>query len=161
MKTDLKKVLAVSEYSGLFFFVSDSKNGIIVESATDKKRTCMSPRARMTSLSDIAVYTDSGELKLRELFERMKALPAETELPHVKSEPKVLQKFFEQVIPDYDRDRFYFSHMKKVVDWFRILKENDALDFEEDSPEELVPNGTEEPVPNGEELSPEEPTAGE
>ena len=134
MKIDLKKVLSVSEYSGLYLFISDSKNGIIVESFADKKRTCMSPRARMTSLADISVYTNTGELRLKEVLERMKNLPAEVEIPDPKAAPILLQKFFKEVIPDYDQDRFYVSHMKKVLDWFRVLCSNDALDFEEEEP---------------------------
>jgi len=132
MKTDLKKVLAVSEHPGLYHFISDSKNGIIVESLADKKRTCMSPRARITSLSDIAIYTDAGELRLREVLERMKNLPTERELPNSKADATLLKKFFQEVIPDYDRDRFYLSHMKKVVEWFRLLRINEALDFEDE-----------------------------
>ena len=43
-----------------------------------------------------------------------------------------MKKFFEEVIPDYDRNRFYVSHMKKVLEWFKLLRDNDALDFEEE-----------------------------
>ncbi|MDR2584792.1 MAG: DUF5606 domain-containing protein [Prevotellaceae bacterium] len=136
MKTDLKKILSVSEHPGLYLYISETKNGIIAEAIADKRRTCLSPRVRMTSLSDIMVYTESGEIKLRELFDRIKALPAEVEVPPAKSEQKLLCSFFEQALPDYDRERFYASHMKKVVEWFRQLRENDMLDFEEEEGEE-------------------------
>ena len=136
MKTDLKKVLAVSGYSGLYHFISDSKSGIIVESMADKKRTCMSPRTRMTSLADISVYTNGGEMKLQEVLECIKALPEGTAIPDAKSDPQLLKTFFEEVIPDYNRDRFYLSHMKKVVEWFRVLLNNDALEFEQEGIEE-------------------------
>ena len=132
MKVDLKKVMTVSGYSGLYLFISDSKSGMIVEAMADKKRTCMSPRARMTSLAEISVYTESGELRLREVLERMKSAPADRELPDARGDSVQLQKFFEEVIPDYDRDRFYASHMRKILDWFRLLKSCDALDFEEE-----------------------------
>jgi hypothetical protein len=140
MKIDLKKVLAVSEHPGLYLFISDSKSGAIVESIADKKRTCMSPRARMTSLSDIAVYTNEGELRLKEVLERMKNLPAVREIPNPKSDAAILRKFFEEVIPDYDRDRFYGSHMKKILEWFLLLRNNDALDFEEEEKREELTN---------------------
>ena len=136
MKIDLKKVLAVSEYSGLYLFISESKSGVIVEAFADKKRTCMSPRTKMTSLSDISVYTDTGELRLKEVLERMKSLPPEKEFPNPKADPLLLKKFFQEVIPEYDRDRFYLSHMKKVLEWFRLLRNSDALDFLEDEKEE-------------------------
>ena len=141
MEIDLKKVLTVAEHSGLYLFISDSKNGVIVESMTDKKRTCMSQRSKMTSLADISIYTDAEELKLKEVLERMKNLPLECEFPGPKPDPIVLRKFFEEVIPNYDRDRFYVSHMKKVLEWFRLLLQNDALDFED---EEVFRNDVEE-----------------
>jgi len=136
MKIDLKKVLAVSEYSGLFLSISESKNGVIVESMVDKKRTCMGLRAKVTSLADIAIFTETGELRLKEVFERIKNLPPEQEVPEPKSDVALLRSFFQEVIPDYDRDRFYTSHMKKVVEWFRLLRSNDALEFEEENEEE-------------------------
>jgi hypothetical protein len=132
MKIDLKKVMAVSEYSGLFLMISDSKNGVIVESMIDKKRTCMSSRTKTTSLADISIYTESGEVKLKEVLERIKNLPAERLIPDPKSDVALLRTFFEEVIPDYDRERFYPSHMKKVVGWFQLLSCNDCLDFVED-----------------------------
>jgi hypothetical protein len=149
MKTDLKKVFAISEHPGLYRFISDSKNGKIVESMTDKKRTCMSPRARIVPLAEIAVYTDEGELHLKEVLERIKGLPAECEVPDPKSDATILRKFFEEVIPNYDRDRFYASHMKKVLEWFRLLRNNDALDFEEEEEKEEEKGGE-----KGEELAP-------
>ena len=132
MKIDLKKVLAVSEHSGLYLFISDSKSGVIVESLTDKKRTCMSSRAKMTSLADISVFTETGEVRLREVLERIKSLSAEKDVPDPKSDVGLLRSFFKEVIPDYDGERFYPSHQKKVAEWFRLLSANDMLEFEEE-----------------------------
>jgi len=144
MKTDLQKVLAVSGYSGLYLFISEAKNGVIVEALADKKRTCLGERARITSLADISVFTDSGELRLKEVLERIKNLPAEQVVPNPKGDVLALRSFFKEVIPDYDRDRFYASHMKKVLEWFCLLRDNDALDFEEEASE--ASNGAEEPT---------------
>ena len=130
MKTDLSKILTVSGYSGLYHFISESKNGVIAESLIDKKRTCLSGRDRMSSLSDIAVYTDSDELRLQDVFEKMKLIAESREVPQHKAEPKLIQAFFQITIPDYDRSRFYASHMKKILEWYHLLRQNDALDFE-------------------------------
>ena len=130
MKTDLSKILTVSGYSGLYHFISESKNGVIAESLIDKKRTCLSGRDRMSSLSDIAVYTDTDELRLQEVFERMKTAAENQDVPTHKADSKLIQAFFQAAVPNYDRSRFYASHMKKVVEWFHILRQNDALDFE-------------------------------
>ena len=130
MKIDLKKVLSVSERSGLYLFISDSKNGIIVESIVDKKRTCLSSRFRSSSLADISIFNETGEISLQEVFELIKNLPPESVVPDAKSDPALLKSFFEEVIPNYDRDRFYLSHMKKIVEWFHQLRDNDMLEFE-------------------------------
>ena len=129
MKTDLSKILAVSGQSGLYLYVSQARNGAIVESLTDKKRSCVSMTSKITSLADISIYTDEEEVKLQQVFENMKEVLGEEDAPSSKSAPEVLKALFEKALPTYDRDRFYVSHMKKVVDWYNNLKNFATLDF--------------------------------
>ncbi len=136
MKTDLTKILTISGQSGLFKYVSQARNGAIVESLADGKRSCFGLRSKMTTLADISIYTDEGETKLKDVFMKMKESLGEENAPVAKSSEKELQDFFGKVLPDYDRDRFHVSHMKKVVSWYNILKESASLDFEEDTQEE-------------------------
>ena len=132
MKTDLTKILSVGGQPGLYRYLAQSNGGVVVESLTDGKRKWMGPSARMTSLSDISVYTQTEEeLKLRDVIVRMKEFLQEKEAPAHSKEPAEMAVFFEHVIPQYDRDRFYPSHMKKVLEWYNLLKSADALDFEE------------------------------
>ena len=130
MKTDLRKVLSISGQSGLYMYVSQANQGAIVEALSTKKRTCCPMSARMTSLADIAIYTDEEEVRLQEVLEKMHAHLGENDAPSHKSKPEELKALFEAVLPDYDRDRFYVSHMKKVVEWYNILKNHASLDFE-------------------------------
>ena len=136
MKTDLRRVLSISGQPGLYLYVSQAHQGAIVEALATKKRTCCPMSARMTSLSDIAIYTDEEEIKLQEVFEKMHAHLGENDAPAAKSDPKVLKGLFEEVLPTYDRDRFYVSHMKKVVEWYNILKNHASLDFVEPESED-------------------------
>ncbi|MDD3522659.1 MAG: hypothetical protein PHC79_06875, partial [Bacteroidales bacterium] len=116
-----------------------SNGGVVVESLTDGKRKWMGPSARMTSLSDISIYTQTEEeLKLRDVFARMKEFLLEKEAPAPGKEAAEMAAFFEQVIPQYDRDRFYPSHMKKILEWYNVLKAADALDFEEEEAEQEI-----------------------
>ena len=131
MKTDLRKVLSISGQPGLYLYVSQAHQGAIVEALATKKRTCCPMSARMTSLADIAIYTDEEEMRLQEVFEKMHAHLGENDAPAAKSDPKVLKGLFEEALPTYDRDRFYVSHMKKVVEWYNILKNHASLDFED------------------------------
>ena len=130
MKTDLRRVLSISGQPGLYLYVSQANQGAIVEALATKKRSCCPMSARMTSLSDIAIYTDEEEVKLQDVFEKMHAHLGENDAPSAKSDQKVLKALFEEVLPAYDRDRFYVSHMKKVVEWYNLLKNNASLDFE-------------------------------
>ncbi|MBO8445705.1 MAG: DUF5606 domain-containing protein [Bacteroidetes bacterium] len=129
MKTDLSKILSISGQSGLFRYVSQSRAGAIVESLADMKRTCFGMNSRITTLADISIYTEDGELKLKDVFLKMKEVLGEDDAPAAKSAPEQLKSFFGQAVPEYDRDRFYVSHMKKVVEWYNALKKYASLDF--------------------------------
>ena len=138
MKTDLSKILAISGQSGLYLYISQARNGAIVEALSDKKRTSVGMTSKITSLADISIYTDDEEVKLQEVFVSMKEVLGDADAPSSKSSADELKALFEKALPTYDRDRFYVSHMKKVVDWYNNLKKYASLDFvnlEEESEE--------------------------
>ena len=138
MKTDLSKILAISGQSGLYLYISQARNGAIVEALSDKKRTSVGMTSKITSLADISIYTDDEEVKLQEVFVSMKEVLGDVDAPSSKSSADELKALFEKALPAYDRDRFYVSHMKKVVDWYNNLKKYASLDFvnlEEESEE--------------------------
>ena len=129
MKIDLTKILAVSGQSGLYLYISASRTGAIVEALADKKRSSVSATSRITSLADISIYTDDEEVKLQQVFVNMKEVLGDADAPSAKSSPEELKALFEKALPTYDRDRFYVSHMKKVVEWYNALKKYASLDF--------------------------------
>jgi hypothetical protein len=129
MKTDLTRILAISGQSGLYLYVSQARNGAIVESLADKKRSSVSATSKITSLADISIYTDDEEVKLQQVFLNIKEVLGEADAPTSKASADELKSLFEKALPDYDRDRFYVSHMKKVVDWYNFLKKYASLDF--------------------------------
>lgn len=122
--------MSISGQSGLFMYISQAHHGAVVEALQTKKRSCCPMSARMTSLADISIYTDEEEVKLQEVLEKMHEVLGENDAPSAKSKPEELKALFEQALPTYDRDRFYVSHMKKVVEWYNLLKNNASLDFE-------------------------------
>ena len=139
MKTDLSRILSISGQSGLFYYVSQARNGAIVEALADKKRTTVGMTSRLTSLADISIYTDDEEVKLQQVLLNMKEVLGDADAPSAKSSAEELKALFEKALPAYDRDRFYVSHMKKVVDWYNNLKKYASLDFvnpEEESAEQ-------------------------
>lgn len=131
-KTDLALILSISGQSGLYLYVAQARNGAIVESIKTKVRSNVSMKTRITSLADISIYTDEGELKLQEVFKQLHAALGEADAPTSKASAAELKAVFEKAVPNYDGDRFYVSHMKKVVDWYNELKNYATLDFVED-----------------------------
>lgn len=129
MKTDLTKVLAISGQSGLYLYISSTRSGAVVEAISDKKRSAVSASSKITALSDISIYTDDDEVKLQDVFLNMKEVLGDADAPSAKSKPEDLKALFEKALPAYDRDRFYVSHMKKVVEWYNALKKYASLDF--------------------------------
>ncbi len=129
MKTDLAKILAISGQSGLYLYISATRQGAVVEALADKKRSSVSATNKITSLADVSIYTDEEEVKLQQVFLNMKDVLGEENAPSAKSDPKELKALFEKALPTYDRDRFYVSHMKKVVEWYNALKNYASLDF--------------------------------
>ena len=136
MKTDLSRILAISGQSGLFNYVSSSRTGVIVESLADKKRSNVAASGKVTSLADISIYTDDEEVKLQQVFLNLKDVLGDADAPTSKAKPEELKALFEKALPTYDRDRFYVSHMKKVVDWYNVLKNHASLDFVEPESED-------------------------
>lgn len=136
MKTELSKILAISGQSGLYLYITSTRTGAVVEALADNKRSAVSATSRITSLSDISIYTDDEEVKLQDVFLSMKEVLGDADAPSAKSKPEELKALFEKALPTYDRDRFYVSHMKKVVEWYNALKKYASLDFV--NPEEEV-----------------------
>lgn len=68
----------------------------------------------MTALSDISIYTETEEeIKLRDILTRMKEHLKEGPAPNPVTRERICRLFFQTVVPEYDRERFYASHMKK------------------------------------------------
>ena len=129
MKTDLARILSVSGQHGLFNYIAQARNGAIVEALSDKRRTCFDMKSRITTLADISIYTGEGEMKLQEVFQKLHDALGEADAPTSKATADELKALFLKAIPNYDGDRFYVSHMKKVVEWYNALKHYSSLDF--------------------------------
>lgn len=138
-KTDLSKILAVSGYPGLYRYVAQSRTGAIAESLSTGARVNFPANGKITTLEDISIYTDEGEMKLREVLQNLSAHLGKENAPSAKDKDEVIRSVFEKALPTYDRDRFYLSHMKKVVGWYNELKAHASLEFvnpDEESSEE-------------------------
>ncbi len=129
MKTiELKDILSISGKGGLFKYVAQARNGIVVESLSDGKRHVAPTTARVSSLKDIAIFTYDDESPLSDIFYLMYENSEGTPLPSHKVSAEELKRYFQELVPEYDEDRVYVSDIRKVIQWYNQLKENDMLE---------------------------------
>ncbi len=136
MQTDLARILSVSGQHGLFQYIAQARSGAIAENLETKQRKVFPTTSRISTLADIAIYTSEGEMKLDEVFLALKAALGDAEAPSPKASEQELVALFQKAIPNYDADRFYVSHMRKVVDWYNELVQYASLDFEDEQQKE-------------------------
>jgi hypothetical protein len=137
---NLRGVVSVTGKPGLFKLVGQNKTGFILESLDEKKIKVVVniSTAKMASLEDITIFGEEDDIKLVDVLERMKGLSSA--LPDAKKDSgDKLRAFFKEVAPKHDEDRVYASDIKKIINWYGILKELPL--FEEEA---LAPLGEED-----------------
>lgn len=134
----LDDILSVSGKPGLYRMVAQSRNGLIAEALADGKRISVSASQQVSSLKDIAIYTYGEEVNLAEIFTSMRTYAAEQKLPDLKASKEEMLDFFRQVLPEFDEERVYASHVKKVLGWYLILDEHGLLTAEDSAIEAEV-----------------------
>lgn len=120
----LQTVLAIAGKPGLYRLVSRGNKNLIVESLdAAKKRTPIFGADKVISLSDIAMYTDNGEVPLAEVLQKVadKESAKEASLNPKKASNEELQNYFAEILPDYDRERVYMTDIKKLLTWYNLL----------------------------------------
>lgn len=133
----LKGILSISGQPGLFKLVTEAKNSIIVESLITGKRSPAYSTSKISALADISVFTETGEIQLKELFLKIKENGS---LINPKASNNEIKSFFEEILPDYDKERVYVSDMKKIMQWYLLLSDQNLLEnSEEEKSEEKSP----------------------
>ena len=129
----LEKVLSISGKPGLYKLITQTRGGFVAESLIDKKRMSVSLQNNVSVLSEIAIYTLTEEVPLKDVFKKIKDKESggKTSVKPKDSKDK-LEEYFFGVLPDYDEDRVYASDIKKVVQWYNLLQEHDMLGFLDD-----------------------------
>ena len=125
-------VLTISGKPGLYRLLSRGRNMFIVECVdASKKRQPVYDSDQVVMLDDIAIYTDTEEVPLRNVFAKIYEKENGVLSFDLKmSTPEELVEYFEGIMPDYDRERVYLTHIKKMYSWYNILVANGITDFE-------------------------------
>jgi hypothetical protein len=126
----LKKILSVSGKPGLYKLVSTSKTITLVESLIDGKRFPIYTHEKIVSLGEIAIYTSEDEIPLKDVLVKIRENENGGKISDdKKSSNKELFSYFETILPTYDKEKVYASDIKKIVNWYNLLIDND-IDFE-------------------------------
>ncbi len=131
-KSILKDIMSISGQGGLFKFISQARNGIIVESLETGKRMQAFSTMKVNSLKDIAVFTKQEEILLEEVFKKISDKESGGASIDPKSNPDELKSYFLKILPDFDQERVYISDIKKMINWYNILQKHDLLKFEKE-----------------------------
>ncbi|MFT4755151.1 MAG: hypothetical protein ACI85Q_002717, partial [Salibacteraceae bacterium] len=116
----LQDILSISGKGGLFKLVGSMKNGVIVESLIDGKKTPAHAHNRISALSDISIYGEDGEKPLAEIVKAILVKFNGEAIDYKKWSGAELKSEFIEVFPDYDEERVYVSDIKKVYQWTNI-----------------------------------------
>lgn len=142
---DLKQILSIAGKPGLYKLVAQSKNGLIIESLLDGKRMNAFMNEKISSLEEISLFSHDEDVSLKEVFRNMyNQTNGQKAIDH-KSDDATIRAFFGQTVPDYDQERVYVSHMRKVIGWYNLLIDKGMLDYsEEEKTESKTEEATEE-----------------
>ena len=128
----LQTILAISGKPGLYKLVSRGNNNLIVEAVDEThRRIPVFASDRVTSLADIAMFTDSEDVPLWQVLSNLRNLEEGkvSSLNYKKASAKELQDYFAQVLPEFDRDRVHNSDIKKLIQWYNLLVLNGITEF--------------------------------
>ena len=119
----LKNILAITGKPGLYRLVNRGSNMLIVESLLDGKRMPTYARDKIISLADVSMYTNGDDIELWKVLEA--ACKKEDGKPCAidakKADNRVVLAWFDEVLPDWDRDRVYPTDVRKLISWYNIL----------------------------------------
>ena len=136
-----KTILAISGKPGLYSLVSRGKGMLIVETVdAAHKRMPAGGRDKVTSVNDIAIYTEGDDVPLVDVFAAIKAKEqgAPVSIDPKKATKEELKAYMAEVLPTYDRERVYVTDIKKLISWYNILVTNGIDDFETEEAEETA-----------------------
>ena len=132
---DLTGIISISGQPGLYKIVAQSKNGIIVERLSDKKRLNVYASTKVSTLSDISMFTTGDDKPIEEImtsvFEKEKGGPAIDN----KADDKEIEKYFSEILPEYDKERVYVSNMRKLINWYNAMQTTGSLKKKEENKE--------------------------
>ena len=130
----METILSIAGKPGLYKLVSRGKMNLIVETLdANHKRMPAFAKDRVTSLADIAMYTDADDVPLWQVLESVgkKEGNKVASIDYKHCPVTELHDYFAEV-PNYDRDRVHDSDIKKLLQWYNVLVNAGITNFKEE-----------------------------
>ena len=123
---EFKDLATVSGKPGLFKVLKPGRSGVILESLDGRKTKVVAGGSqRVSILSEISIYTlnEEGATPLEEVLKAIeKEFDGDIGLGK-DVEDEEYKAFLKHILPDYDEDRVYVSDIKKLVNWYGIIRQ--------------------------------------
>ena len=119
----IEDIINIEGKPGLYKIVAKTKNGIIAESLEGKKRIPVFASSNVSSFKDISINTKEDNCPLKEVFKKISVKENGNRAIDPNSDPQKLKDYFKVVLPEYDEDQVYISHIKKVLKWYNQLND--------------------------------------
>lgn len=132
----IQEIIAIAGKPGLYRILATNRNNLVVESMLDKKRLSIPSASRISSLSDITMYTTGEDILLLEVLNRINEKTGKEATPNAKDDMQKIRDFVDAIIPELDHERVYNSDIKKLIQWFNLLRENQAFPLTSESEKE-------------------------
>lgn len=122
---ELKDVVSVAGKPGLHKIIGKGASGLVLESLDGTAKRSITPLSQKVSiLEDISVYTVDGDVKLAEIFIKMEEADKAGNFALLTKDAsgEAIKKWFEALVPNFDKERVYNSDIQKMSNWFNLLK---------------------------------------
>ncbi|WP_439487548.1 DUF5606 family protein [Algoriphagus sp.] len=123
---NFKDLATVAGKPGLFKVLKPSRTGVILESMDAKKTKLVAGMSqRVSILSDISIYTltEEGAEPLESVMQKMEAEFQGDLGLDVNPDDTELRAFMKHVLPEVDETRVYTSDIKKLITWYKLIRE--------------------------------------
>jgi hypothetical protein len=129
---NLEKLVAVSGRPGIYKMAANRANGLIIQDLdTGKRSFAPSRKHQFTPLESISIYTMSEDstAELKTVFVNMLTQVESNPPVSTKASSSEVKSYFEQILPDFDRDKVLVSDIKKLIKWFNFLNARNLLEL--------------------------------
>jgi hypothetical protein len=130
---NLEQYISISGKPGIYKMVNNKNTGLILEDLeSGRKRFYSAMRHQFTPLGTISIYTMMDSEPLDKVFQNMLDQFEDNPPPPPKGKAEIVLEYFEDVLPQYDKDKVSIGDIRKIIKWFNFLHDRGLLTEDEE-----------------------------